>query len=81
MNTDPHDWSPDYRKNLMASAPAVANVLRPQGDYAIIGPARSNVAAIRSYEKIGFRYLKEYREEDTTDPDHVLLDLRRSDLV
>jgi len=50
-------------------------------DYAIIGPARSNVAAIRSYEKIGFRYLKEYREEDTTDPDHVLLDLRRSDLV
>jgi spermidine synthase len=38
MNTDPHDWSPDYRKNLMASAPAVANVLRPTGDYAIIGP-------------------------------------------
>ncbi|MBI2678231.1 MAG: hypothetical protein HYX28_05580 [Candidatus Koribacter versatilis] len=38
MNTDPHDWSPDYRKNLMASASAVANVLRPQGDYAIIGP-------------------------------------------
>jgi hypothetical protein len=38
MNTDPHDWSADYRKNLMASAPAVANVLRPTGDYAIIGP-------------------------------------------
>ena len=48
--------------------------------YAVIGPARSNVAAIRSYEKIGFRYLKDYREEDTSDPDHMLLDLRRSEL-
>ncbi|MDP9267865.1 MAG: hypothetical protein M3P27_06010 [Acidobacteriota bacterium] len=38
MNTDAHDWDPVYRQNLMASAPAVANVLRPQGDYAIIGP-------------------------------------------
>jgi len=38
MNTDPHDWDPVYRQNLMASAPAVANILRPQGDYAIIGP-------------------------------------------
>jgi len=50
-------------------------------DYAVIGPARKNVAAIRSYEKVGFRYLKDYREDDTTDPDHVLLDLRRSDVV
>jgi spermidine synthase len=38
MNTDPHSWDAEYRKNLMASAPAVANVLRPRGDYAIIGP-------------------------------------------
>ena len=39
MNLDPHlargreDWN-----QLMEAAPAVANVLRPQGDYAIIGP-------------------------------------------
>ncbi|MGI9102725.1 MAG: hypothetical protein ACR2IF_09810 [Terriglobales bacterium] len=38
MNTDPHDWRPDYRKNLMSAAPSVANVLRPRGDFAIIGP-------------------------------------------
>jgi SAM-dependent methyltransferase len=39
MNMDPHvargsaEWN-----QLMSAAPAVANVLRPQGDYAIIGP-------------------------------------------
>ena len=49
-------------------------------DYCVIGPARSNVAAIRAYEKVGFRYLRDYREEDTSDPDHMLLDMRRSDL-
>lgn len=38
MNTDPHDWRPDYRQNLMSAAPSVANVLRPHGSYAIIGP-------------------------------------------
>ena len=27
-----------YQKNLMSSAPSVANVLRPHGEYAIIGP-------------------------------------------
>lgn len=27
-----------YKKNLMSAAPAVVNVLRPHGDYAIIGP-------------------------------------------
>jgi aminoglycoside 6'-N-acetyltransferase len=49
-------------------------------DYCVIGPSRSNVAAIRAYEKVGFRYLKDYREEDTSDPEHMLLDLRRSEL-
>ena len=49
-------------------------------DYCVIGPSKSNVAAIRSYEKAGFRYLKEYREEDTIDPPHMLLDIRRADL-
>jgi hypothetical protein len=28
----------NWKKDLMAAAPAVANVLRPHGDYAIIGP-------------------------------------------
>lgn len=49
-------------------------------DYCVIGPSKSNVSAIRSYEKVGFRYLKEYREEDTSDPPHLLLDIRRSDV-
>ena len=38
MNTDPHHWSEGYRRNLMSAAPSVANVLRPHGDFAIIGP-------------------------------------------
>lgn len=50
-------------------------------DYCVIGPSRSNAAAIRAYEKVGFRFLRDYREEDTTDPDHVLLDLRADALV
>jgi len=49
-------------------------------DYCVIGPSRSNVSAIRSYEKAGFRYLKDYREDDTIDPPHMLLDIRRGDL-
>ena len=38
MNTDPHHWNARYQRDLMSAAPALANVLRPQGDYAIIGP-------------------------------------------
>src|SRR5271157_1502538 len=38
MNADPHHWDAKYRHDLMAAAPALANVLRPQGDFAIIGP-------------------------------------------
>lgn len=38
MNTDPHNWGPEWKKNLMSAPPALANVLRPHGDYAIIGP-------------------------------------------
>ena len=49
-------------------------------DYCVIGPATTNVAAIRAYEKAGFRYLRPYREPGTTDPEHVLLDLHRRDL-
>ncbi len=38
MNTDPHHWRPDYKANLMSTAPSSINVLRPHGEYAIIGP-------------------------------------------
>jgi aminoglycoside 6'-N-acetyltransferase len=49
-------------------------------DYCVIGPSKQNTAAIRSYEKVGFRYLKDYREDDTKEPEHVLLAIRRRDL-
>src|SRR6185369_10748846 len=40
MAQDPQQqWEgSDYQKNLMSAAPSITNVLRPQGDYAIIGP-------------------------------------------
>jgi hypothetical protein len=39
MNADPRDWKETVRDtNLMASPPAIANALRPRGEYAIIGP-------------------------------------------
>jgi len=38
MNTDPHNWGAEWKNNLMSAPPALANVLRPHGDYAIIGP-------------------------------------------
>jgi SAM-dependent methyltransferase len=38
MNTDPLHWGAEWKHNLMSAAPAVVNVLRPRGDYAVIGP-------------------------------------------
>src|SRR6202008_2172126 len=39
MNVDPHGWQGTlWQKNLMAAPPALANVLRPHGEFAIIGP-------------------------------------------
>jgi spermidine synthase len=39
MNADLRQWhDTDWEKNLMAAPPALANILRPHGDYAIIGP-------------------------------------------
>jgi spermidine synthase len=39
MNADPAKWHGSvWQKNLMAAPPAIANILRPHGDYAIIGP-------------------------------------------
>jgi RimJ/RimL family protein N-acetyltransferase len=49
-------------------------------DSCVIGPALSNVAAIRAYEKAGFRFLKTYIEPDTREPDHYLMELTRAQL-
>jgi spermidine synthase len=39
MNAAPGQWQgTEWEKNLMSAPPAVANILRPRGDYAIIGP-------------------------------------------
>src|SRR5437868_7401292 len=39
MNVDPHRWGGTaWQHNLMGTAPAMVNVLRPRGDFAIIGP-------------------------------------------
>ena len=40
MGQDPKEsWEGSaYQKNLMSAAPSVTNILRPHGDYAIIGP-------------------------------------------
>ncbi len=39
MNADLAQWRGSvWQKNLMAAPPAIANVLRPHGNYAIIGP-------------------------------------------
>ena len=46
----------------------------------VIGPTVSNVAAIRAYEKAGFRFLKTYREPDSREQEHYLMGLTRADL-
>jgi spermidine synthase len=39
MNAAPGQWKgTEWEKNLMSAPPALANVLRPHGEYAIIGP-------------------------------------------
>ena len=49
-------------------------------DLCVIGPTASNVAAIRSYEKAGFRFLKTYLEPDSREQEHYLMELTRADL-
>jgi RimJ/RimL family protein N-acetyltransferase len=46
----------------------------------VIGPARSNRAAIRAYEKAGFRFLKNYLEPESREPPHYLMELTRAEL-
>ncbi|HVZ61327.1 MAG TPA: hypothetical protein VG892_11130, partial [Terriglobales bacterium] len=38
MSDDPKHLRPESRQNLFSAAPSAANVLRPNGNYAIIGP-------------------------------------------
>jgi len=39
MNADPKQWQgTEWQKDLMSAPPALANILRPYGEYAIIGP-------------------------------------------
>jgi len=49
-------------------------------DLCVIGPTRSNVAAIRAYEKAGFRFLKNYLEPESREPEHYLMQLTRAEL-
>jgi aminoglycoside 6'-N-acetyltransferase len=49
-------------------------------DLCVIGPTRSNTAAIRAYEKAGFRFLKIYLEPDAREPEHYLMQLTRAEL-
>jgi RimJ/RimL family protein N-acetyltransferase len=49
-------------------------------DLCVIGPTRSNAAAIRAYEKAGFRFLKTYLEPDSREQEHYLMELTRSQL-
>jgi RimJ/RimL family protein N-acetyltransferase len=49
-------------------------------DLCVIGPTVSNVAAIRAYEKAGFRFLKTYLEPDAREQEHYLMELTRADL-
>jgi RimJ/RimL family protein N-acetyltransferase len=46
----------------------------------VIGPTASNAAAIRAYEKAGFRFVKTYLEPDSREPEHYLMELTRADL-
>ena len=46
----------------------------------VIGPTASNAAAIRAYEKAGFRFVKTYLEPDSREPQHCLMQLTRADL-
>ena len=49
-------------------------------DLCVIGPSRNNTAAIRAYEKAGFRFMKTYLEPDAREPEHYLMELSRAEL-
>jgi aminoglycoside 6'-N-acetyltransferase len=53
---------------------------RYRAELCVIGPACGNAAAIRAYEKAGFRFLKTYLEPDAREPEHYLMELTRAEL-
>jgi aminoglycoside 6'-N-acetyltransferase len=53
---------------------------RYEVDLCVIGPTVSNVAAIRAYEKAGFRFLKTYLEPESREQQHYLMELSRDHL-
>ncbi len=64
--------------NRGLGAPLIVKFLRtivfadPEVDSCIIGPAAGNRAAIRSYEKAGFRYLKTVRVPGELEPEYLM---------
>lgn len=52
---------------------------RYEVDLCVIGPTLSNVAAIRAYEKAGFRFLKTYLEPASREQGHYLMALTRAE--
>lgn len=70
---------PDYGEEVGDLGERALSIDLFIGDPSLIGKGHGP-ALIRAYEKAGFRYLRPYREPDTTDPEHVLLDLHRRDL-
>jgi len=54
-------------------------VFERYGDLCVIGPATANAAAIRAYEKVGFRHDKDVTVPGEKYPEH-LMRLRREDL-
>ena len=58
----------DYQKNLMSAPSSVANILRPHGDYAIIGPGGGvdvlRAVANGSPKRDGDRDQSDYRHDD-----------------
>jgi hypothetical protein len=49
MKVAPHAWSSTWQNDLMSAAPAIVNVVRPHGEYAIIGPG-GGVDVLRAVE-------------------------------
>jgi RimJ/RimL family protein N-acetyltransferase len=54
--------------------------INPQIDKCIIGPEPKNAAAIRMYEKSGFKYYKTIQIPDEDEPEHLMV-LMKKDFI
>ena len=61
----------EFLRQVVFARPGVASC--------IIGPEHTNVRALRSYEKAGFKYLRTIRDPNTGETDY-LMRIRREDL-